>query len=37
LKACRYRTAWGQIEVQLSQCAPKLFAYQWGDEPVACQ
>jgi hypothetical protein len=37
LKACRYRTAWGQLEVQLAQCAPKLFTYQWGDEPITCQ
>jgi hypothetical protein len=36
VKACRYRTGWGEIEVRLAQCAPKLFAHQWCGEPVSC-
>jgi hypothetical protein len=37
LKACRYRTAWGEIEVRNSQCRPHLLAQLWGDEVVNCK
>ena len=36
MKACRYRTGWGEIEVRQALCAPRLFAHQWGGEPVSC-
>lgn len=38
LQACRYRTAWGEIEFRSSPvCRPVLYAHQWGDAPVSCK
>ncbi|MCU0920228.1 MAG: hypothetical protein MUF16_07810 [Burkholderiaceae bacterium] len=38
LQACRYRTAWGEIEFRSSpECRPRLFAHQWGGNPVSCE
>ena len=36
-KACRYRTAWGEILLYDTACRDRLYAHQWGSEPVACQ
>ncbi|MFD1894960.1 hypothetical protein [Ottowia beijingensis] len=36
LKACRYRAAWGEIEVRSQQCQPQLLARNWGGETVRC-
>ena len=36
LKACRYRAAWGEIEVRNQQCHPQLLARTWGGEAVRC-
>ena len=37
LKACRYRTAWGQIEVRMPQCRLTWQSHQWGGEAIKCQ
>lgn len=37
LQACRYRTAWGEIELRGKQCQPRLTARYWGGETVECQ
>jgi hypothetical protein len=38
LQACRYRTAWGELEFRSSpECRPRLFAHQWGGNPVSCE
>lgn len=38
LQACRYKTAWGEIEFRSSPvCRPVLYAHQWGDAPVSCK
>ena len=36
LLACRYRTAWGEIEYRNQQCPPRLTARYWGSEAVPC-
>lgn len=36
-KACRYRTAWGEILLYDTACRDRLYAHQWGSDPVACQ
>lgn len=36
LRACRYRSAAGTIELRATQCPPRLQAHEWGSEPVAC-
>ena len=35
-QACRYRTAWGEIEVRRTNCPLSLQTNQWGGETVAC-
>lgn len=35
-KACRYRTAWGEIELQQNQCPQVLLTNRWGSEPIEC-
>jgi hypothetical protein len=35
--ACRYRTAWGEIEFHDSACRDRLYAHQWGGETVTCK
>lgn len=37
LQACRYRTAWGEVEWRGTQCQPRLTARYWGSEAVQCQ
>lgn len=37
VKACRYRTAWGEIELRQTNCPQTLQTNQWGSEPVTCQ
>ena len=36
LQACRYRTAWGEIELRSTQCQPRLTARYWGDQVIQC-
>ncbi|HQT01219.1 MAG TPA: hypothetical protein PL023_13025 [Thiobacillus sp.] len=36
-EACRYRTAWGELLFYDTTCRDRLYAHQWGSEPVACQ
>ena len=36
LKACRYRTSFGQIEVRSPVCRSAILTSEWGGEPVAC-
>lgn len=36
-RACRYRTAWGEIELRQTSCPQTLQTNQWGGELVTCQ
>ena len=37
VKACRYRTAWGEIELLQTNCPQTLQTNRWGSELVTCQ
>lgn len=36
-RACRYRTAWGEIDLHDTSCRDRLYAHQWGSEAVTCE
>ncbi|HRH87580.1 MAG TPA: hypothetical protein PLO41_12080 [Rubrivivax sp.] len=36
LKACTYRTAWGEVEWRQPECVPRLYSGLWGGDAVAC-